>query len=440
MRTTQLSFALLMLIAVEACEPVPYLQLRHPETATLGVSRPRFDAAGLRATVTGLVCTTRVEEHWCPQSEPECLPKPIVVREEATDCPGDSPPERFVLRTPWQIAYTGTFHQGALAVMIDWRTVDIDSLPTVKLRTDWAVHADAGASSVEGRWTLSDDELGALLAAIRQVTGNDYTEAPAGEPAAVAVAVSSESRNASTRRVFVSVTGKGPKPAYRVRANAKPVAGQLSGGNASFGRIDPGETKKREIDLAVVSNGQVAPLDVEVTSSNAPAVAASEPVAQKSKPYKPVALHLSCAPPSREVIAGYPARIVCEVDNPGPTPTSSVTYKVAVGAAAPVLAPGPAELAPNASRSKFGIDVAVPRNTAPAPLKVVVMVDAPDSLPARQEVLVSVVAPPKVCHPGEGQETLTAKKQAVENRWKTGGMSKQKRNDMVVELWQCGLH
>ncbi|TMQ28509.1 MAG: hypothetical protein E6J90_00460, partial [Deltaproteobacteria bacterium] len=131
---------------------------------------------------------------------------------------------------------------------------------------------------------LTDDELDALLVAIWHVTGNDYSEARAGERAVLTVEVSNEPGADDENHVVVSVTNRGTSPAYKVVAHLKSKVKRLEGIKLSFGRIDRAETKRKTktLGMAGETDEPNPTVVVEVTSSNAPPASASNTIRLKS--------------------------------------------------------------------------------------------------------------------------------------------------------------
>lgn len=442
MQRSCLFTALVSLAALCGCAPHPYMRLQGSVQSTVGVSGPVFDASGLRLQVSGLSCHVTVVEHWCPVTEPQCRPDPTVTKDEPAECPQTVMPEKFSLHTPWGQVYPGATAAGALDVKIDWKAASFDAVNGVALHTGWSVHSDDGAANVDAQLSLSDAEVKALLDVVRQATGNDYSNPPDGERASIGVVVSAEPIAGDEHHVVVSVTNHGRTPAYRVVARFKSSTPAMQGIQIPFGRIDPGETKKRAKDVPDPHDAEVQ-IDVEATSSNATLAQAPHGVRLKPKRVSqpappPPQPQLSCSAPATPVIRGHRLRISCEASNPGDQPVKGMTYKVAIAHAQPEQAPGPADLAPQAPPSKFDVDVTLPSDATPGALPVTVTANAPDGTPVEQVLSIEIVEPHKLCKPGElTRDDYRRKHKLLDQDRTAGNITKEELNDYLAELWSC---
>lgn len=444
MQRTCLSIALVS-FAWCGCAPQPYMRLRGAVQSTVAVSLPVFDASGLRANVSGLSCHVTVVEHWCPVNDPRCRPDATVTKDEPAECPQTVPPGTFLLHTPWGQVYPGVAVSGVLGVKIDWKTASVDTVSGAALHTGWSVHSDDGGVDVDATLSLTDAEVKALLAAVRDATGNDYSDASADERASIGVVVSSAPIAGDENHVVVSVTNHGPTPAYRVVAQLKIRTPALQAIRLPFGRIDPGETKQRAMDIPAPQDAE-AQIDVEAASANATRAKAPQGIRLKPRrvsaaappPPPPPPPQLSCSAPASQAAAGKRLRVPCEASNPGDRPVKGVTYEVAVASDAPTSAVGPADLAPHAAPSKFDVDVALPSNLAPGVVQVTVTASAPDRPPVQQDITVTVVEPHKLCKPGElTREDYRRKHKLLDEDRRGGNLTKEEFNDVLAELWSC---
>jgi hypothetical protein len=436
--------ALVALAGLCGCAPVPYLRIEGAVTSTLVTSRPLFDAQGLRVNITGLTCRVSVVENWCPVNEPKCRRDPIVTRDDPVACPHNVMSSEFSLHTPWGGVYPSTFAAGLLDIKVDWSSVVVDSLDGVMLRTGWLLQGDDGVVNVGAPLVLTDEEVRSLLAVIRSATGNDYSEAPVGQRAALTVTLSNEPSADDESHIVVSVTNHGPAPAYRVVAQLKSRATELPGVKLSFGRIDRAETKKRAKNIAT-SRDHDDVIEVEVTSPNAATTSSPDVIRLKHKRKAPESPEsppppprLLCSSPTKQATAGHRVRVLCEISNPGDKPVKGVGYKVSVGGAAPVPASGPTDLAPHAPSSKFDVDVSAPVNTSPGPVTVTVTAKAPETSSVQQDVAFDVVEPHKLCTPGELTiDDYHRKHKALDEERNDGHITKEELNDYLSELWGC---
>ncbi|HEX3475038.1 MAG TPA: serine/threonine-protein kinase [Kofleriaceae bacterium] len=105
----------------------------------------------------------------------------------------------------------------------------------------------------------------------------DESGAPAGPHAALTAVLSSDASHGGVNRIVLSVTNRGPDPAYGVVAQLRSSSAALHGLQLSFGRIEPGETLARTRDVALASKAdEIDPTVVTaVTSDNAPPVSAT---------------------------------------------------------------------------------------------------------------------------------------------------------------------
>lgn len=444
MQRTCLSIALVSLAAWCGCVHEPYLRLIGTVQSTVEVSLPAFDSSGLRLNLSAVSCQVTVVEHWCPVDDPQCRPDPTVTKDEPAVCPQTAVPGKFSLHTPWGQVYSGAAVAGVLGVKIDWKAASFDTVNGVALHTGWSVHSDDGAMNVDAKLSLTDAQVTALLAAVRNATGNDYSDAPAGERASIGVVVSSTPIPDDANHVVVSVTNHGPTSAYRVVAQFKSRTPALQGIKLPFGRIGPGETKQRATDIPTPQDA-VAQIDVEAMSSNAtPALAphgirlTPKRVSAAPPPPPPPPPQLSCSAPASQVPPGKRLRVPCEASNPGDQPVNGVTYKVAIASDAPTSASGPADLAPHAAPSKFDVDVTLPSNVTPGVVQVIVTASAPDRPPVQQDIPVNVVEPHRLCKPGDLTiEDYRRKHKLLEEDRAAGNLTKEEFNDVLAELWTC---
>jgi hypothetical protein len=351
-------------------------------------------------------------------------------------------PDKFSLHTPWGQVYPGAAVADVLGVKVDWKAASIDAVTGVALHTGWSVHSDDGAANVDAQLSLTDKEVKALLDVVHDATGNDYSDPPAGERASIGVVVSSAPIAGDENHVVVSVTNHGQTPAYRVVARFKSSTPALQDVQLPFGRIDPGETKKRAKDVATPHDAE-AQIDVEATSSNTTPALAPHGVRLKprrvSRPAPPPPPpQLSCSAPARQVTPGQRLRVPCEASNPGDQPVKGMTYKVAIAHAQPTPAPGPADLAPHAAPSKFDVEVTLPSDATPGALPVTVTANAPDGTPVEQGLSINIVAPHRLCNPGElTVEDYRRKHKLLDEDRAAGNLTKEAFNDLLAELWTC---
>jgi hypothetical protein len=442
MQRSCLFIVLISLAGLYGCVPQPYMRLKGSVQSTVGVSGPVFDASGLQLHISGLSCHVTVVEHWCPVTAPQCRPDPTVTTDEPAECPQTVVPDKFSLHTPWGQVYPGAAAAGVLGVKIDWKAASVDAVNGVALRTDWSVHSDDGAANVDAQLSLSGAEVKALLEVVREATGNDYSEPPAGERASIGVVVSGEPIAGDEHHVVVSVTNHGQTPAYRVVARFKSSTPAMQGIQIPFGRIEPGETKKRAKDVPTPHDAE-AQIDVEATSSNAtPALA---PRGVRLKPRRvshpappPPPPQLSCSVPATPVTPGHRLRVPCEATNPGDQPVKGVTYNVAIAHAQPTPTLGPADLAPHAPPSKFDVEVTLPSDATPGALPVTVTANAPDGTPVEQGLSINVVAPHRLCNPGElTVDDYRRKHKLLDEDRAAGNLTKEEFNNLLAELWSC---
>lgn len=446
MQRPRLSIALVSLAALYGCAPQPYFRLRGSVQSAVGVSRPSFDASGMQLKISEPLCHVTVVEHWCPETDPKCRPDPTVTTDEPAACPQDVSPGKFSLHTPWGQVYAGAAVDGVLGVKIDWKAAPVDIVGGVALHTGWSVHSDDGAASVDAQLALTDEEVKALLDVVRGATGNDYSDPPAGERASIGVVVSSEPIAGDENHVVVSVINHGRTPAYRVVARFKSSTPSLQGVALPFGRVEPGETKKRAKDIPTPRDGE-AHVDVEATSSNATPALAPHGINLKLRrvspsapppPPPPSPPQLSCSAPATQATPGQRLRVPCEASNPGDQPVTGVTYKVAIASAGPAPAAGPTDLPPHAAPIKFDVDVTLPSDASPGGLQVTVTANAPDGPPVEQGISINVVAPHKLCNPGELTiEDYRRKHKLLEEDRAAGNLTKEEFNDYLAELWTC---
>lgn len=443
MKRMYILLVVVMLVGLRGCTPEPYHRVKGPIHSSVSAVRPTFDASGVWLGITGISCHVTVVEHWCPLSNPKCTPDPIVVdpivvKEESTACSRDVEPSRVSLRTPWQQAYPAKFADGVLGVKIDWSATDIDSIDLETLRTDWQVQSEDGAADMV-RMALTDDELHALFVAVRKATGNDYSLGPADEHATLTADVLHEQGVDDTNHVVVSVTNRGPAPAYRVVARLQSKAKQLQGIKLSFGRIDPAETKKRVKMVAITSDvAKSEPtLEVEVTSSNTPPVSASNTIRAKAKHVVIMPPGLSCGSSDKQILPGQRIRVECEASNTGETPMHGGTCELVIGQGAPQTAQCPLDL-PQHDKRSFELERTVPLDAKPGRLMVSVTMTEPDQPPVTQEIALEVLEPRQLCKQGELTIEGFRKQQARLRELLTAGrITKEEFNEYLAEWWSC---
>jgi hypothetical protein len=443
MQRTRLSIALVSLAAWCGCVPRPYLRLIGAVHSSVEVSSPLFDASGLRLNLSAVSCQVTVVEHWCPVDDPQCRPDPTVTKDEPAVCPQTAVPGEFSLHTPWGQVYSGAAVAGVLGVKIDWKAAPVDTVNGVALHNGWSVHSDDGAVNVDAKLSLTDAEVQALLSAVQNATGNDYSDAPAGERASIGVVVSSTPITGDANHVVVSVINHGPTSAYRVVARFKTGTPGLQGVKLPFGRIGPGETKQRAMDIPTPQDA-AAQIDVEAMSANATPAVAPHGIRLQPKrvsaapPPPPPPPQLSCSAPASQVTPGKQLRVPCEASNPGDQPVTGVTYQMAIASDAPTSTSGPADLAPHAAPSKFDVDVTLPSNVAPGVVHVTVTANAPERPSVQQDIAVNVVEPHRLCKPGELTiEDYRRKHKLLEEDRSAGNLTKEEFNDLLAELWTC---
>jgi len=417
------------------------MRIRGSVQPTVEVSAPMFDASGVRLHVSELSCHVTVEEHWCPATAPQCRPDPTVTKDEPAECPQTVIPGAFSLHTPWGQVYPGAAAASVLEAKIDWKAAAVDAVNEVALHTGWSVHSEDGSANVDAQLSLAGAEVKALLQVVQEATGNDYSDPPPGEHASIDVAVSSEPINGDENHVVVSVTNHGRTSAYRVVARFKSTTPGMEGIQIPFGRVLPGETKKRAKNIPTPHDAEVQ-IDVEATSPNA--ALAKAPHGVRLKPRRvsqpappPPPPQVSCSAPTAPVIRGHRLRISCEASNPGDQPVKEVIYKVAIAHAQPEPVPGPTDLTPH-TPAKFDVDVAVPSDVAPGPLPVTVTANPPGGTPVVQELSIDVVEPHKLCKPGElTVEDYRRKHKLLDEDRAAGNLTKEELNDLLAELWSC---
>lgn len=362
MKRAYLSFAIVVLAGFGGCVPEPYMRLKGAVSSTTLVKQPTFEATGLRLHVT-VECHVSTVEHWCPLTDPQCRPNPTVVKNEPAACPKNLASGHVSLRAPWGQVYQGVIAAGVLEVKIDWNAAGVDPLADrdlATLRTGWVVHSEDGL--VDAPLELTDDEVHAMLVAVGNVTDRDYSDAPAGEHAALTAALSNEPGTGGANRIVLSVTNRGPDAAYKVVEHLKSSSTALHGLQLSFGRVKRGETKTKTKDIATVGeNDELNPTVVAaVTSSNAAFASASGRI-RLTKRVRAVPLQLSCASLDKESAPGQRLRIQCESTNPSEDMVRGVSYQVAIDKAAATPATGPAELASHA-KLQFELAPTLPAN------------------------------------------------------------------------------
>jgi serine/threonine-protein kinase len=120
----------------------------------------------------------------------------------------------------------------------------------------------------------------------------DESDPPAGPHAALTAVLSSDASHGGVNRIVLSVTNRGPDPAYGVVAQLRSSSAALHGLQLSFGRIERAETITRTRDVALASAAdEIDPTVVAaVTSGNAPPASATGKLRLATE----VALHGLC--------------------------------------------------------------------------------------------------------------------------------------------------
>jgi hypothetical protein len=112
-------------------------------------------------------------------------------------------------------------------------------------------------------------------------------------------------------------------------------------------------------------------------------------------------------------------------------------YAVSVVGAAPVPVPGPAALAPHAPPTRFDIDVGVPADAPPGPLRVGITATGQGAAPVEQEVAVNLVEH-ALCRPNElTVEDYRRKHKLLDEELTAGQITREQLNDYLAELWSC---
>jgi hypothetical protein len=440
MKRAYVSFAIVILVGLGGCVSKPYLRLRGAVLSTTAVKQPSFDASGLRLSVSA-ECHVQIVEQWCPLTNPQCRPNPTVVKRELATCPRDIEASNVSLRSPWGQVYPGAIAAGVLEVKIDWKTAGIDPLTNpdlATLRTGWVVHSDDGL--VDAPLELTDDDVHSMLVAIGNVTGNDPSDAPASQHAALIAAFSNEPGTGGANRIVLSVTNRGPDPAYKVVAQLKSSSVTLHGIQLLFGRINRGETKTRTKDISTVNEADDPNPTVvaAVTSSNAPPASTSSKFRLAPKRARAVPLQLSCTSLDKEPAPGQWLRIQCESSNPGNETVRGVSYQIAIGKAAATSATGPAELAPHA-HLKFGLAPMLPSATKlGSSLEINITMNAPNFPPVQQQLVVEIVEFHGLCKQGKlTRDAYRVKRKRLQAAQTAGALTQEEFDHYDAEMVSC---
>lgn len=401
MKLAYVSFAAAVFAGLGGCTPEPYVRIKGKVSPAIEAAGPVFGGSGLRLNIkTG--CRASIAERWCSSSDPECKP---VIKYEPAECLHEVAPNKFALRTPWGQVYPGVLADGVLDVKIDWKSTNAEPLAELDLaalRTEWVINSEDGSRDVHTPLELSDDELHAMLAVIRDATGNDYNEAPASEHAALRVALTNQPSISGDNSVALSVTNSGPDPAYRVVAHLKIGSTMSREVTIPFGRIDRGETRTKAKNLAVPNEtNELNPkVYAKVIAANAPTASWSGNIQLLAKRTRAVPPQLSCTSSDKIPAAGQRLRVECVASNPGDRPAQGLRYEIAIDKATPEPAKGPGELGPH-TQPKFELTPMLPAN-APvgSSVGITVTMNAPGGSPVQQQISVDIVPFDGLCKPG----------------------------------------
>jgi hypothetical protein len=442
MKPASLTTAAAVAIALAACaQQQPYLRLRGAPTATTTVSRPVFDAAGLRLDVA-TVCRVSIIEHWCPLTNPRCRPNPEVRKTEQAQCPKDLEVKDVSVRAPWGQVFPAAVSAGVVTAKVDWAGAGIDpadAQATKLLAAAWTIHSDDGL--VDASFDPAEADVTAEIAAINHANGDDGGEAAASEHAALTAAFVSEPGADGVNRVGLSVTNRGPDPAYKVVAHLRSSSTTLHGLELAFGRIASGETKTKAKDISLTGDpDEPNPTVVAaITAANAPPASATGRVhLQSARRASPPALALACTLVDKEPAPGQRVRVQCESSNTGDTPVRGVAYQIALDKAAAKPVGGPPELAGHAHVA-FELVPTLPANAKlGSTLAIVITMTAPSAAPVQQKLSVEVVEFHGMCRQGKlTRDGYRAKRKRLETALAAGALSQDEFDKYDSELVSC---
>lgn len=329
---------LLAVVPLVACAPAPYFTLKGPPMTTATLSSVQVDASGIQLVVDAR-CTREAIEHWCPLSNPQCSPKPIIVRHEPASCKAAAPTPTSV-RTPWGKLYSGT----GTAVAIDWRESGIDPLApdaAQALATGW--HVSSESLGLDMEYKPNEVELETIRQVIGAATDTQYDLDPSAKPTQITVAMIDAG---SPNTVTIAVTNSGTVPAYRVVAKLRSSHGPIHNTQVSFGRIDPQTTKTRSrVVVGLLNDGDDATPMVlaEVAGANADRANANRRITLTRETSGGVVFE--CEAHDKEVVPGQRVRIECNLTNNRSAPIKGLSYTLSVADGKPTPNSGPAELA-----------------------------------------------------------------------------------------------
>ncbi|HEU4733934.1 MAG TPA: hypothetical protein VFT22_38850 [Kofleriaceae bacterium] len=288
--------------------------------------------------------------------------------------------------------------KGVLTAKIDWSSTGLgpkDLLSSSKL-SEWSVLSPD--KNLTTRLELSGGDLQKIVAMITQsIAARSDPASHQGEHAELVVALTSECDAKGSNRVYVTVTNRGPHPAYKVVAQLKSSSKVVHGVQLTADLIEPGKTLRLPKRLPPLDPGseQDPMVHAVVTARNAPSVTTSSRlhlVVPKSAP----PLQLSCATVEKSGEPGQKLRIHCTATNPSDVTTRITSIDVAVGqdSALPATQPADSPAVPDLTAHgtiSFEVTPTLPRDAKPgSSVPLTIKLSSEDFTPVQQEITVRV--------------------------------------------------
>jgi hypothetical protein len=362
----------------------------------------------------------------------------------ASDC-GDSEhravrariPSPVTVAAPWGASQAQPSSNGIARFRFDWGASGIDPLAAdakQRLRTGWHLEAP-GYSRVEFR--LDDPSVEAALRALSADTGIDASAGRDVDLPELKVAgfeirdaggkVLPAARAGTRVKLAVTLANEGKGSAYRVTATSRSGEPSLHGLSFSFGRIAPGQTITREVEVAVPRERKkdqaIVVLVFDEANRNAPANAAEKVMIDAAQ--RP-ALALNCELGSgvdlrkgqKPVVnVNTPVEVRCTLENKGDGPALAARVTGTVGNE-PSKTTVKRDLQPS-ERARFDLLLQAPKNAQRGDQLNLDLTAAEDNFGERAGVRIPlVVGMPNICPDRMDHKQFEAQKKKLQEELK----------------------
>ncbi|HEX4418080.1 MAG TPA: hypothetical protein VH165_09290 [Kofleriaceae bacterium] len=358
---------------------------------------------------------------------------------------------QVIATTPWQREIRGAWLDPKhLVFRADWKVTGLDPLaadtPGV-LAKPWLI---SGTS-----WTPSPTEASQLLDTLGRATDTEPALVHGGAAPRLEVtafeAADGTLRAGTGGTLIVKIANHGPGAAYRVTATTRSSVASLHDQRLSFGMIQPGAEKTRQLSVAI-PDSETSPdtmLVLVVAEGNGFApqnVSHRVPIAASANAPAPVApsapgLAIHCTVPGHdaarlELSAGDGVSLHCIVDNSTKKPTR-VELETTIAGHPPVKSRAQAVAA--GGNAAFDVPLVLPRDLAiDAPVEIALDAHDRKAKLDAHTALTAVVHERRLCTPGQlTRAQYQAKLTELRALVKAGDMTQAQLDRYDAELVAC---